>query len=171
MKRCIREKGFCENLSAALAAVGAAAIRTVVLMVLALTVMNPAACELDEKKDAPGCASGFRCGGCTGKKAIRDFVYEGPDCFHAGVNDCTSILLEVSNHCESEAQLGGQTIPADGIYHGFNVVKLPDGTFALEPSYGSSEPSIPPNDETVSLTGTVGTETLTITMFVTGEQC
>jgi len=166
MRECGRSKSFSGKPFKGAAAAGAGVLRPFAWIVLALTVMNPAACE-QETKDAPGCAPGIGCGGCMGKKAIRDFVYEGPDCFHAGANDCTSILLEMHNNCASEAQIGGQTIPADGTYRGFSVVKLPDGSFAL----GSSTLSTAPSDETVTLTGTVGAETVTITMFVTGEQC
>lgn len=149
-------------------AAGTAIMKLISWIVLLLIVMNPAACE--ESKDAPGCGGGIGCGlgGCTGTRAIRDLDYRGPSCLEVGANDCTSIELEIYNRCTSEAQIGGQTIAADGRYNGFTVVKLPDGSFSLGGSPGSPDQ---PEDEDITLIGTVGTETVTITMFVTGDQC
>ena len=133
------------------------------LLALAVLLVNPAACD-----DAPGCAGG--CGGCTGKKAIRDFSYEGPSCLAVTPNDCTVVQMEFRNDCSGPATIGGVEIPA-GTRQSLEPVRATGGGYTLCPEFRDCPGTTRTSDETVVLDGTVDAQAVQIRLFVTAEQC
>jgi hypothetical protein len=133
------------------------------LLGLALLLVNPAACD-----DAPGCAGG--CGGCSSKKAIRDFEYHGPSCLAVTPNDCTFITVEFYNDCSGPATFGSVEVPAGGGYDARQSAHATGGGYTLCPASGTCSGTDPSN-ETVVLDGTVDGQPVQIRFFVTGEQC
>lgn len=132
-----------------------------------------AGCIVVKDSPAPGCIKtiGFRSvGGCFGKTAILDLSVEpASECLDITVNNCNGGVLSIRNGCTEAFTLGGVTI-APGDYESLDVVSE-DGEHALVSVSSNFSDYVPEADESVELTGALGSQEVRVAFTKTGPLC
>jgi hypothetical protein len=140
------------------------------VVVLSLVLVG---CIVVKDSPAPGCIQtiGFHpAGGCFGKTVIMDLSVEPQyECLDIAANNCNGGVLTVYNDCTEAFTLGGVTI-APGDRENLDIVKE-NGEHALVGVSSNFSDYVPETDESVQLTGILGSQEVQVVFSKTGPLC
>ncbi len=143
------------------------------IVVLALFALLLQGCLVVRDSPAPGCVERIGIspmGGCFGKTAILDLSTEPQiECLSIAANNCNGGVLEVRNGCEEALLLGGAMVEPH-TSQTLDVV-LEGGRHALVRAGGNFSAYVPPADERIELTGTLGEQSLRVAFTKTARLC
>jgi len=148
-------------------------IHPVFLIIITCGLFLLTSCIINDSP-APGCVEYLLIapmGGCNGKTIITDLELEGfPECAKVTVNNCNGGVLEVINDCTETFTLSnfevapGESVsldiqPAEG--DSFDLIRIPS----------NFSDYTPPEDQFIKFIGSIGDQTLTISLTKTAPLC
>jgi len=160
-------------------------IRILILMSLT-AIISISGCIKVRDSPAPGCIEYFPkglapVGGCFGRHAIVDVrISPEIECLRIQPNNCNGGTFAIVNECEEVVTLMGHWIrpyhyeyaPGEFTYgeYGIEVITT-DGEYTVKQAQGNYASVPPEDDEAMTLSGSVGNDTFTLTYVHTGPLC
>jgi len=126
---------------------------------------------------APGCiirTGGPTFGGCNGKTIITNVNFDAPSCFGAKASNCNGGVLEIFNRCKESVWLGDlEVLPLTNVRSFPTIEFIKDETGNIKAQYteGNYASYIPEQNETLSITGRIGEQQITISYMKSKKLC